>query len=61
MELPKNKAKKALMRFVNLHPSVISQKVEIIIEHFQTATRHKIGGYAKAMVVTGSARTRGAL
>ena len=54
LELPKNKAKKALMRFVNLHPSVISQKVEIIIEHFQTATRHKIGGYAKAMVVTGS-------
>ena len=54
LELPKNKAKKALMRFVNLHPSVISQKVEIIIEHFQIATRHKIGGYAKAMVVTGS-------
>ncbi|WP_416190751.1 type I restriction endonuclease subunit R [Neisseria sp. CCUG12390] len=54
IELPKNKAKKELMRFVNLHPSVISQKVEIIIEHFQAATRHKIGGCAKAMVVTGS-------
>lgn len=54
IELPKNKAKKELMRFVNLHPSVISQKVEIIIEHFYTTTRHKIGGYAKAMVVTSS-------
>ncbi|MDG4952963.1 type I restriction endonuclease [Actinobacillus equuli subsp. equuli] len=54
LELPKNKAKKELMRFVNLHPSVISQKVEIIIEHFYATTRHKIGGYAKAMVVTGS-------
>ncbi len=54
IELPKHKAKKELMRFVNLHPSVISQKVEIIIEHFQSVTRHKIGGYAKAMVVTGS-------
>ena len=54
IELPKHKAKKELMRFVNLHPSVISQKVEIIIEHFQSVTRHKIGDYAKAMVVTGS-------
>lgn len=54
IELPKNKAKKELMRFVNLHPSVIAQKVEIIIEHFYAVTRHKIGGYAKAMVVTGS-------
>ncbi|MBE2893919.1 type I restriction endonuclease subunit R [Spirabiliibacterium falconis] len=54
IELPKHKAKKALLRFVNLHPSVISQKVEIIIEHFYTVTRHKIGGKAKAMVVTGS-------
>ena len=54
IELPKHKAKKELMRFVNLHPSVISQKVEIIIEHFQSVTRHKIGGYAKAMVVTNS-------
>lgn len=54
IELPKNKAKKELMRFVNLHPSVISQKVEIIIEHFYATTRHKIGGYAKAMVVTSS-------
>ena len=33
---------------------VISQKLEIIIEHFQSVTRHKIGGYAKAMVVTSS-------
>ena len=54
IELPKHKAKKELMRFVHLHPSVISQKVEIIIEHFQSVTRHKIGGYAKAMVVTSS-------
>ena len=54
IELPKHKAKKELMRFVNLHPSVISQKVEIIIEHFQSVTRHKIGGYARAMVVTSS-------
>lgn len=53
-ELNKNKAKKEMMRFVNLHPSVIAQKVEIIIEHFRSTTMHKIGGRAKAMVVTSS-------
>ncbi len=51
-ELSKTKAKKAMMRFVELHPSVIAQKVEIIVEHFRTTTMHKIGGRAKAMVVT---------
>ncbi|OOF67493.1 restriction endonuclease subunit R [Rodentibacter pneumotropicus] len=51
-ELSKSKAKKEMMRFVNLHPSVIAQKVEIIVEHFRTTTMHKIGGRAKAMVVT---------
>lgn len=53
-ELSKNKAKKELMRFVNIHPSVITQKVEIIVEHFRTVTINKIGGRAKAMVVTDS-------
>lgn len=53
-ELAKNKTKQELLRFVNLHPSVISQKVEIIVEHFYAVTRHKIGGHAKAMVVTES-------
>lgn len=53
-ELSKNKAKIELIRFVTLHPSVISQKVEIIIEHFRSVTANKIGGRAKAMVVTAS-------
>lgn len=53
-ELVKNKTKQELLRFVNLHPSVISQKVEIIVEHFYAVTRHKIGGRAKAMVVSES-------
>ena len=53
-EVPKRKAAKALGRFVSLHPYDIGQKVEIIIEHFRASTRHKIGGRAKAMVVTGS-------
>ncbi len=53
-ELAKNQTKKELLRFVNLCPQVIAQKVEIIIEHFNSVTRHLIGGRAKAMVVTES-------
>jgi type I restriction enzyme, R subunit len=53
-DLPRKKAAKAIARFVELHPHNIAQKVEIIIEHFRNHTRHKIGGRAKAMVVTRS-------
>ena len=52
--LPRRQAAKAIARFVELHPHNIAQKVEIIVEHFRNHTRHKIGGRAKAMVVTGS-------
>lgn len=50
----RKKAAKALARFLKLHPHNISQKTEVMIEHFHSMTRHKIGGKAKAMVVTGS-------
>lgn len=50
----KSKAARSLARFVNLHPYVLFQKTEIIIEHFQSKARHKINGRAKAMVVTSS-------
>jgi len=50
----KAKATKALTRFVSLHPHNIAQKTEIMVEHFRCVTRHKIGGRAKAMVVTSS-------
>ncbi|MEB3311996.1 MAG: type I restriction endonuclease [Snowella sp.] len=53
-ELPRRKTAQAITRFVELHPHNIAQKVEIIIEHFRNHTRHKIGGRAKAMVVTSS-------
>lgn len=48
------KAAQALARFMRMHPHNIAQKTEVMVEHFQTATQHKIGGRAKAMVVTGS-------
>jgi type I restriction enzyme R subunit len=50
----RKKAAKALARFMRLHPHNIAQKTEVMVEHFNTMTRHKIGGHAKAMVVTGS-------
>jgi len=50
----RKKAARALARFLKLHPHNIAQKTEVMIEHFNAATQHKIGGRAKAMVVTGS-------
>lgn len=53
-EVPKGKAAASLARFASLHPSAFSQKAEIIVEHFRAHTAAKIGGHAKAMVVTRS-------
>jgi len=53
-EVDKKKAARALARFVSFHPHNIAQKTEVMVEHFQHFTRHKIGGRAKAMVVTSS-------
>ncbi len=47
-------AARALARFMRLHPHNIAQKTEVMVEHFNTFSRHKIGGRAKAMVLTGS-------
>jgi len=52
--VPRREAAKALARFMSLHPHNIAQKFEVIVEHFRSFTKHKIGGRAKAMVVTGS-------
>lgn len=53
-KLDKRKAARALARFVSFHPYNLVQKTEVMIEHFRTFTKAKIGGRAKAMVVTGS-------
>ncbi len=50
----KRKAARALARFMSLHPHNIAQKTEVMVEHFRHFTMHKIGGKAKAMVVTSS-------
>jgi type I restriction enzyme R subunit len=53
-EVNKKKAATAIARFVNLHPYNLAQKTEVMVEHFRQVVSKKIGGRAKAMVVTGS-------
>lgn len=45
---------RAIQKYESLHPHNISQKTTIMLEHFRNVTMHKIGGKAKAMVVTPS-------
>lgn len=52
--LNKKKAVKAIGRFASLHPTNIAQKTEVMVEHFRQITMKKIGGKAKALVVTAS-------
>ena len=50
-EMEKAKAQRAIARFMSLHPHNLAQKTEVMIEHFRTHVRHRIGGKAKAMLV----------
>lgn len=53
-EVSQKQATKKLTQYVSLHPHSIAQKTEIIIEHYRNFVQRKIGGRAKAMVVTAS-------
>jgi type I restriction enzyme R subunit len=50
----KKKASRAIGRFMSLHPHNLSQKTEVMVEHFRQVVSRKIGGKAKAMVVSSS-------
>ena len=50
----KSAAIKSVMNWVKLHPTNVSQKVQIIIEHFRENVGWRLDGKAKAMVVTSS-------
>src|SRR5690606_18865734 len=50
----KKKAAHAIGRFLSLHPHNLAQKTEVMVEHFRQVVSKKIGGKAKAMVVTSS-------
>jgi len=60
-EFDKQKAQRKLWRYVEGHDHAIRHKAEIMVDHFhdQVLARQKLGGQARAMVVTGSiARAR---
>jgi type I restriction enzyme R subunit len=48
----RKKAARALARTLTLHSVNLRTKTEVMVEHFRTHVKHKIGGRAKAMVVT---------
>jgi type I restriction enzyme R subunit len=50
----RKKAARELARTLTFHPVNLRAKTEVMVEHFRTHVRHKIGGRAKAMVVTES-------
>lgn len=53
-EVESKKAKVKLNQWVRLHDYNISQKIQVIIEHFKNNVMGLLGGQAKAMVVTSS-------
>ena len=53
-EVERSAAMKGIMRWVRLHPYNISQKVQVVVEHFIENIAPLLEGRAKAMVVVGS-------
>ncbi len=53
-EYDQARARRAIARFVTLHPHNLAQRAEIVVEHFRASTAKKIEGRGKAMVVTSS-------
>lgn len=53
-EVESKRAKVKLNQWVRLHDYNISQKVQVIVEHFKDNVMGLLGGQAKAMVVTSS-------
>lgn len=53
-EVESKKARVKLGQWVRLHDYNISQKVQVIVEHFKNNVMGLLGGQAKAMVVTSS-------
>jgi type I restriction enzyme R subunit len=53
-EVETAKGRRLLMKHVGKHPHTIESKAKIMLDHFFSKTVNKIGGEAKAMVVTSS-------
>ncbi|GAA2009862.1 DEAD/DEAH box helicase family protein [Nocardiopsis rhodophaea] len=53
-EVDPTKANPLLARYALTHASTVSQHAKVIVEHFRAHTKGRLGGRAKAMVVTAS-------
>ena len=53
-EYDSSKATRLLKKFVQEHPEAVSQKTEIMVQHFHENAADKIRGKARAMIVTSS-------
>ena len=53
-ELKTSEAKRQIARFIEIHETNISQRIEVIIEHFRQNVMKELNGQAKAMVITES-------
>ena len=53
-QVERSAAMKGIMQWVRLHPYNISQKVQIVVEHYRENVQPLLAGRAKAMVVVGS-------
>ena len=53
-EVERSTALKALMKWVKLHDYNISQKVQVVVEHYRALVQPLLAGKAKAMVVVAS-------
>ena len=51
-EVDERKAKARLVRFAELHPTSLDQKAKLIVDDFRENISGRLGGRAKAMVVT---------
>lgn len=53
-DVDEKKAKRKLVQFAERHPTAAAQKARLIVEDFRENISGRLGGRAKAMVVTGS-------
>ncbi|WP_255954750.1 type I restriction endonuclease subunit R [Streptomyces odontomachi] len=53
-EVDPSKANPLLARYALTHDSTVAQQAQVVVEHFRTHTAGRLGGRAKAMVVTAS-------
>lgn len=56
-EVDPSKANTLLARYAIMHPSTVAQHAKIVVEHFRAHTAGRLGGRAKAMVVTASRKS----